>query len=516
MLPRSLYLIAALVLVVPLQARADSLTNLLAASDVLFLNRLTYGVNIPSEQQYQALGRERFIQSQLVFRGDEGLPSDVQHRIAEMDISKFSAAELVAERRKGDEDLRISDSEDKALLRQRLNQRANKLALESSQRRILRGVYSSNQLQELLTWFWFNHFTVFQHKANINLLVADYEEHAIRPYVLGNFRDLLLATLTHPAMLVYLDNARNAAGAVNENYARELMELHTLGVDGGYTQGDVQNLARILTGVGVDFSGRECVKGEKTLGAFSPPGGDGLFCFNLKRHDRNAKQFLGHEFPAGGGAEEVLRAVDILVKEPATARFISRKLAIYLLADDPPKDVVDAMALTFRKTDGNIARTLITLFHSDAFRSGRYLGSKFKDPVHYVISSLRLFSGDIPIENIGVAVNQINQLGEPFYAHVAPDGYGLRKQDWLSADQMTKRFDLSGAISRMSGAGYPDRRTAAIQESAAQATSWQDTDEAYSVLQPILSSRTVSVLERTADRYERNSLLLSAPEFMYR
>lgn len=500
----------------------------LSRADLLFLNRITYGVNVSAVQQYVAMGRERFLQSQLVYQGDDELPLEVKKRIANLDISKLDPAALLAERRASEQQMKASPDPDlKGKLQQAINQRGNELAFQSAERRVLRGLYSGNQLQELLTWFWFNHFNVFQHKGNTNLLVADYEERAIRPHVLGKFRDLLLATLTHPAMLVYLDNAQNEAGSVNENYAREIMELHTMGVNGGYTQSDVENLARILTGVGVDLSGNGCTGGQTMLWNVTPSGNGNLFCFNPKRHDQNAKVFLGQNFPAGGGAEEVVLAVDLLVSQPATARFISRELAVYFLDDNPPQGVVDEMSKTFVKTDGDIVKMLKTLFESKAFRSGKYLERKFKDPVQYVLSSLRLLYGDRPIEDARQVVNWINQLGEPFYAHMAPDGYGLRSQDWLSADQMAKRFEVARAMFWNAGTLYTPEQVAKSLENldqkklqelrnAARIENPIDTFGIYDLMRPLLSDNTSAVLRRTLNMDEWNSLLLSSPEFMYR
>ena len=357
--------------------------------------------------------------------------------------------------------------------------------------------------------------------------MANYEEHAIRPHVLGKFRDLVMATLTHPAMLVYLDNAQNAVGAVNENYARELMELHTLGVQGGYTQNDVQELARILTGVGVDFSGRGCPGGQTSLDPRQPPLAGGLFCFNPKRHDSGGKVFLGQTFPPGGGAEEVIRAVDMLARNPSTARFISSKLAVYFLGDDPPQNVVADMARTFQKSDGDIAQTLNTLFHSAAFLSGKYFGTKYKDPVQYVFSAVRLLYGDAPVQDVRPIVNWVNQLGEPFYARLTPDGYGMREKDWLSADQMAKRFDVARAIFWNAGTLYTDELAAKALENTdkkrlqdlrkeAREANPIDSFGIYDLMHPMLSDQTLGTLKKSLTLDEWNSLLLSSPEFMYR
>src|SRR6267142_319332 len=210
----------------------------------------------------------------------------------------------------------MPDGADKEQARKTLNDQGNKLAYEAQRRGLLRAVYSPNQLQEQMSWCWHNHFSVHQNKANLRWLIGDYEERAIRPQALGHFKNLVLATLEHPAMLQYLDNNQNAAGHINENYARELMELHTLGVAAGYTQNDVQQLARVLTGVGINVGDPPKLKPEwQRLYRHS-----GAFEFNPARHDFGTKTLLCHNIE-GGGFGEVEEAVPLIVRQPACARF---------------------------------------------------------------------------------------------------------------------------------------------------------------------------------------------------
>ena len=219
-------------------------------------------------------------------------------------------------------------------------------------------MYSPAQLKEQMTWFWLNHFNVFRYKANLRWSVADFEERAIRPNALGNFRDLLRATLKHPAMLVYLDNAQSAVNKINENYAREILELHTMGVNGGYSQSDVQELARILTGVGVNYGATPTrVKPEWQSLLVR----DGAFEFNPARHDFGDKIFLGQTI-AGKGFSEVEQALDLIVRSPATAQFVSRELAIRFVADEPSSELVVRMAYAFTKTGGDIPSVLRVMF----------------------------------------------------------------------------------------------------------------------------------------------------------
>src|SRR5256885_7091834 len=317
------------------------------------------------------VGPASYLEAQLQPAQEAALPPEVQAQVDAMTISRRPVDELAKEmesRRKG-LDLLRSDDEKKAA-QQAYQQELTRLGREAAARMLLRALYSPWQLREQMTWFWMNHFNVFQYKANLRVLVADYEERAIRPHALGRFRDLLGATARHPAMLIYLDNAQNAASRINENYARELMELHTLGVDGGYTQRDVQELARILTGFGVR---------------------EGLFEFIPGRHDYGDKLLLGRTI-RGRGAAEVDEALDLLARHPATARFICMKLALFFVSDDPSEVLVERLASTLRSSDGGIAAVLRELFASAEFSAS--LGTKFQGPLDYVVSAVRLAYDD--------------------------------------------------------------------------------------------------------------------------
>src|ERR1700730_10642731 len=338
--------------------------------DIQWLDRVTYGPTTATVDAFTKLGRRRFLNEQL-HPHDVRLPQPAAAQIEALEISHSNSAELLAAVFK--EQQRINAQPDEAQKqtdRKALNDKGNKLAYEAARREILRALYSPAQLQEQLTWFWLNHFSVFQNKANDAWLVGDYAENAIRPHALGHFRDLVLATLTHPAMLQYLDNAQTAAGHINENYARELMELHTLGVGSGYTQQDIQELARVLTGAGVNMSGTEPKLKPEWARLYRH---QGAFEFNPARHDFGAKTLLGQPIE-GRGFDEVEQAVDLLVSQPACAQFVARKLALYFVSDDPPRALTERMAKTFQKTHGDIAEVLETLFKSREFEAS--LGSK--------------------------------------------------------------------------------------------------------------------------------------------
>ncbi|HEX6834805.1 MAG TPA: DUF1800 family protein, partial [Rudaea sp.] len=284
----------------------------LSRSDALWLERITYGLDSATIARFRALGRQRFLDEQLAAKNETLLPA-IQTQIDALDITRTPAAQFVADEVAEQKRIKLLGNDDeRQMARRQRNELGNRLAYEAQRRELLRAIYSPAQLKEQMVWFWTNHFSVFQQKGYVKFLVGDYVERAIRPHALGHFGDLVLATLKHPAMLQYLDNAQNAARRINENYARELMELHTLGVDSGYTQNDVQELAHVLTGVGIDPNPddphlkpalrRQLVR-------------DGLFEFNPARHDLGDRVLLGKNIK-GGGFDEVERAVDILVEQP--------------------------------------------------------------------------------------------------------------------------------------------------------------------------------------------------------
>ncbi len=486
-----------------------------AADDVQALDRLTYGANDSSLSAYAEAGRTRFWNAQLRFQGDAALPAAARAQIQALEITRLPVRDLVAAYIEEEHQLQAqSEGEARKAQHKALNERYQFMVEEAQRRRIIRALYSSNQLQEQLTWFWVNHFNVFQGKGRVKLVVADYEETAVRPHVLGRFRDLLLATLMHPAMLLYLDNAQNAKDRINENYARELLELHTLGVDGGYTQKDVEQLARILTGVGVNLEGKPIRPGRRQAPYFVA---QGMFAFQPNRHDFGEKVFLGQRI-GGRGFDEVVQVVEILAAHPSTARFVSRKLATYFMGDAPPANVLERMQYAFLGSKGDIAHTLQALFDSTEFWQAQYLGRKFKDPVQFVFSAVRLAYDGRIVTNYKPIERWLHELGEPLYGHQTPDGYGMLEKDWASAGQMTVRFEVARQIA---GAGP---RLFAAQDGempAPLAGSTADDagiahSEVFALLHPQLSERTRQALAETANPREWTALFLSAPEFMYR
>jgi len=303
--------------------------------------------------------------------------------------------------------------------------------------KLLRAVYSNRQLGEVLADFWFNHFNVFIEKGADRYMVTSYERDAIRPHVLGKFEDLLRATAQSPAMLFYLDNwesvgAQSPAGkrrqrGLNENYGRELLELHTLGVDGGYSQKDVAEVARCFTGW--------TIKQPQRVAEFE---------FNARMHDGGEKTVLGVRIPAGGGIEDGYRVLDILAHQPATAHFISRKLAMRFVADDPPETLVNRMAATFLKKDGDLRAVLKTMFESPEFWSRGAYRAKMKSPLEMVASALRTLNADVDF-TFGLN-NQLNQLGEPLYRKAEPTGYSNSGEEWLNSAGLLARMNFSMAL----------------------------------------------------------------------
>jgi uncharacterized protein (DUF1800 family) len=484
-------------------ATPHSASNTAKSPDMPWLERRTFGVDAATLAQYRKLGRDGFLEAQLQAQ-DEHLPEAVAQEIAQLPIAQSDARRLisgiVAEQKRINT---LPDGPEKQAARQALNEQGNQAAYEARRRELLRAIYSPAQLKEQMVWFWLNHFSIFEQKANVRWLMGDYSERAIRPHALGHFRDLVMATLEHPAMLQYLDNAQNSAGHINENYARELMELHTLGVDAGYSQHDVQELARVLTGVGI--GGAEPPKLRPELRGYYVR--DNAFEFNPARHDFEPKTLLGHPLTRHGFAE-VSEAVELLVHQKACARFISRKLAVYFVTDDPPAALVDRMARTFESSDGDIAAVLRTLFTSRELAA--QAGHKFKDPMQYVVSAVRLAYDAKLIQNMHPVTGWLAALGESEFGHQTPDGYSLQDAAWSSSGQVSRRFEIARTIgSGSAGLFDPENGGPATVAGFPLLT----TPVYYGVLEPLLSAQTRNALQGARSQQEWNLYLLASPEF---
>jgi uncharacterized protein (DUF1800 family) len=351
--------------------------------------------------------------------------------------------------------------------------------------KLLRAVYSDRQMEEVLTDFWFNHFNVYIGKGADRYQVTSYERDVIRPHVLGKFKDLLVATAQSPAMLFYLDNwqsegpesqaatgrppqgnaqrhplgprrvaypqprpqgSTQTSGAnqgqqkrrngLNENYARELMELHTLGVNGGYTQKDVTEVARVFTGW-----------------TLQEPRDGGGFVYKPRLHEPGTKTVLGHKIKENG-EKEGLQVLDILAHYPSTAHFISLKLAKRFVSDDPPPALVDAMAKTFRKTDGDLREVMRTMLQSQEFWAPESYRVKVKTPFEYVVSALRATDADIA--ETQPLLNQLNSMGMPIYGMQPPTGYSTSADTWVNSAALLDRmnFALSLANNKIGGTHF--------------------------------------------------------------
>jgi uncharacterized protein (DUF1800 family) len=473
--------------------------------DVLWIDRVGFGLDTRIVADYRRIGRERLLAQQLDPR-DNALPSAIASQIDSMEVSHLDVSQRLADIQVEYKSINARpDGAEKEQARKSLNDAGNRLASEAIRRDLLRAVYSPSQLQEQMVWFWLNHFSVHQYKANLRWLIGDYEEHAIRPHALGHFKDLVLATLEHPAMLQYLDNQQNAVGHVNENYARELMELHTLGVDAGYTQQDVQQLARILTGAGINVGDAPRLKAEWQPLYLRR----GAFEFNPARHDFGNKTLLGHAI-GGKGFDEIENAVTLIVHQPACATFISRQLASYFVADNPPARLVEKMAQTFQRSDGDIAAVLRTMFLAPEFNAA--LGGKFKDPTRYVLSAVRFAYDERPISNTRPMLNWLNALGEGPYNRQTPDGYPLGELNWASPGQISRRFEIARAIgSGNAGLFDPEDGTAATTSGFPQLSNRLF----FEALEPFLAATTRDALNRANSQQEWNTFLLSSPDFNY-
>ena len=352
-------------------------------------------------------------------------------------------------------------------------QRPQRIIDELQASRILRAVYSERQLQEVMVDFWTNHFNVFAGKGADRWLLPAYDRDTIRPNALGKFSTLLEATAQSPAMLFYLDNFQSVSPnanqrrpggllqqlrpqqqqqrrGINENYARELMELHTLGVDGGYTQKDVQEVARCFTGWTI-FQPRGGAAAANAMMGEAGRRNAGTFFFNARVHDDGEKTVLGHKIPAGGGIKDGLMVLDILAHHPSTAKFIATKLVRHFVSDTPPPGLVDRVAATFTKSDGDIRETLKAIFFSKEFNSAEAYRVKIKRPFELVISAIRSLGADT---NGGPGTHQwIARMGEPLYGFQTPNGYSDAAESWVNTGGLLERmnFGLALANNRVQG-----------------------------------------------------------------
>lgn len=315
--------------------------------------------------------------------------------------------------------------------------------------------------------------------------------------------------MRHPAMLLYLDNASNAAGHINENYARELLELHTMGVGSGYTQADVQAMAHVLTGLG--FSTRDAdapppkLRPERQAEYFR----QGFFEFNPARHDYAPQVLLGKPLKKSGMAQ-VNEALERIVAAPATAHFIARKLTIFFLGDNPAPATVERTAQTFARSHGDIAATLASLLTTP---EAQRFGQRFKDPIHYVLGTTRLAYDQRIASDVGPVQGWLNQLGQPLYGHETPDGYPQAQSDWSSSGQLMNRFTVAQQIGTRGAVLFRSSAKEPLEKPP-----YPDFKQRLSVQArlPALSPATLAALAQAKNPADWNTYFLSAPEMMFR
>ncbi len=456
------------------------------------LGRLAWGPRPGDLARVQTMGWRAYVEEQLA---PESLPQPaLDARLAA--LHPMSLREQVQAYREAAQEARSDDKKAK----RDFNHEATQQAVQTW---LLPALDSPRQLHAVMTDFWFNHFNVYINKNLCRVLVGDYIRSAIAPHAMGRFRTLLGATARHPAMLVYLDNwlssgfnsavdmprrranpNKGRAKGLNENYARELMELHTLGVDGGYTQADVTELARVFTGWTLDGKG-----GRRT----ERSGSESLFLFDEQRHDGGPKTWLGKGVPGRGQAQGEW-ALDVLASHPNTAKRIAFKLVQHFVADEPDADAVQAVAATFMQTDGDIRGCLRTLFLHPSFTAPAALGAKFKSPQRFVISMLR--AADVPFTTdwIEPLVAGLRTLGQAPLAWPTPDGHKPIRSAWLDPEALARRATLATRFAQLARLGP------------------QAVPQLLGTLGDAISPRTRAALANEPPRVQAG-LLLASPDF---
>jgi uncharacterized protein (DUF1800 family) len=465
------------------------------------LNRVSFGPRPGDLERVKQMGVWNYIEEQL---NPANLPEPNFHSgISFEKTDPIVLMEEMQQLKEQEKQMKAVDNavRSKSATKSALHQFLGDLNNQYATGKLERAVNSPRQLQEVMTEFWYEHFNVYINKGFDNIWVGPYEAQAIRPHVLGHFRELLRATCYHPAMLFYLDNWENSGpvnkgakgkqSGLNENYARELMELHTLGVDGGYSQRDVVELARILTGLGIP---RQGAKPNTNIAPVGPYGA----VFDTSRHDFGDKQVLGRHF-GGSGMAEIDEALNMLASHPSTAHHISYKLAQYFVSDTPPKRLVDRMSKRFLASDGDIKQVLEELFRSPEFWADKNENVKYKTPFRYAVSTLRA-TGCEP-QNYKPVIQFLTQQGQPLYGCLTPDGYKNTKEAWLNPDSLLRRINFATAV----GTGHlPDNYLQPPDYRRLGATISGGT----------FSPQTVATVTEQPEQL-RDALLIGSPDFMH-
>jgi uncharacterized protein (DUF1800 family) len=474
------------------------------------LNRIGFGARPGDIERVREQGLAAYIDRQL--QPEKINDADVERRLAPLATLRLSSLELSGEyiapaiiarrtAKRANPDQTMSDAPPAQTPEQmEAGRKSRQVIVELSEQKILRAAFSERQLEEVMVDFWFNHFNVFAGKGATMNHITSYERDVIRPHVFGKFRDLLGATAKSPAMLFYLDNWQSAGPqrdpralarrqmlgmempqrprrGLNENYGRELMELHTLGVDGGYTQQDVVNVARAFTGWTID---------QPRLG--------GGFRFEDRLHDDGEKVVLGHTLKPGGGMSDGERVLDILAEHPSTATFIATKLARRFVSDTPPAALVTRAAAKFRDTHGDIREVLRTILTSPEFFAANAYRAKVKTPFEFVVSTVRATGTDV--EDAMPLVQAVRQLGMPLYMCQPPTGYADRADAWVNTGALLNRMNFAMQLvnGRMRGV-----RPGAANGAAALAGD--------------VSDATAATIAKATDARQTAALTLGSPEF---
>jgi len=483
------------------------------------LSRLAFGARPGDPDRVRAMGVDRWIDAQL--HPERLKDSATDAFLAQYQTLSLSSAAIyeqfppaallraVARRDSMQRSGRATLADSLQLLQQA--RRSNQFVAELTSSRVARAVMSERQLQEVMVDFWENHFTVFSGKGQTRWYLTSYDRDVIRPNALGHFRNLLGAVAKSAAMLFYLDNAQSVADStrstlrvrggrralgtgnrvpprrqaanqgasvpgsqapvparrrpqgLNENYARELMELHTLGVDGGYTQKDVIEVARALTGWSIRPPRQLLMQAKdprvKRFADRAPTAGAGEFIFRPEVHDAETKVVLGHTLKSGRGIEDGEEVLDILARHPSTAKFIARKLAVRFVSDQPPQVLVDRAAATYLRTDGDIREVVRTIVTSPEFFSRAAFRAKVKSPFEVVVSTMRAL--DAPADPTPRTAQLVARLGQPIFGHQAPNGWPETSEPWMNTGAILNRinFGMAAAASRVPGASldrWPD------------------------------------------------------------
>ncbi|MBS2039095.1 DUF1800 domain-containing protein [bacterium] len=398
--------------------------------------------------------------------------------------------------------------------------------------RLLSCVYARNQLWEVMTCFWFNHFNV-SYASNARVNTLSYEREAVKPNALGRFTNLLLDTGKHPAMLLYLNNAQSVANSdqptlttplekrrktmagLNENYAREVMELHTLGVDGGYTQADVTELARCLTGWTVypTNPGGQKLRDRLAEGKLPRALRQGLFLFRGDQHDAGIKRVLNRTFGPDQGLEEGEAALRMLASHPSTARYLSRELAVHFVSDDPPPELVERLAKDFVRSGGDIRSWLRTLENSPEFWSPEAREAKVKSPLELVASSLRCLDADLTSQ--ADLYSWLDRMGQPLYQCGPPTGFGDSARTWVNSTTLIQRFNFATALvhGKIKGISLPALGQTDLDRLVAELLPGRDTAKTRELVLKRLPER---LRQGSAESVETLGLLLETPQFQRR